>query len=554
VQTFLFKTESAQAGAAGTSQSLAAPPRFVVIYLPDFLLQSALRAEPELASKPVALIDAEQPKSGILEMSSAAWSAGVRPGQTPTQALARCRAIEIRNCSRDQESVAQQTLLQSAYSFSPFIEDTAPGICTLELRGHPDLIAPAAPVEQPELNLAWDGGLGEIRSPRVDRLQSWARQIVDRLGQFHLQARVGIAANPGLALQAARCADPVLEVGDGREFLAALPMETVDPSMAVLRVLRGWGIRRLGEFTALGRAAVVERLGLEGAVLFDRASANESRPLRFIDPPEVFEEFTEFATAIETLEPLLFILRRFLEQLSKRLELAGLVAEELHLTLQLDSGESYERAFRIPAPTRNIETLFRMLHTHLENVRTEHPVAALRLRANPCLSAGQQLGLFEAALRDPNHFYETLARLTALLGPGRVGTPVVQPTHRDDDFRMEKPRFTGVEEARPARKTAEVEGASPEIAPPRLKSEGLALRRFRPPIPVNVELDRERPAALSGSRVRGKIERASGPWRSSGNWWDQFWSRDEWDVQTGNGRLYRLCRQGEEWIVDGTFD
>src|SRR6185295_2927336 len=102
----------------------------------------------------------------------------------------------------------------------------------------------------------------------------------------------------------------------------------------------------------------------------------------------------------------------------------------------LSSGANYEHAFKIPAPTGNIDALFRMLQTHLETVRTDSSIQSLTLKAEPCRPETHQFGLFEATLRDPNQFAETLGRLTALYGPGRVGTPEPEATHRPDAFRI----------------------------------------------------------------------------------------------------------------------
>src|SRR5207249_3778425 len=144
----------------------------------------------------------------------------------------------------------------------------------------------------------------------------------------------------------------------------------------------------------------------------------------------------DFENEIESLEPLLFILRRFLEQLALRLAAASFAAEEILLRLTLSNSSHYERPFKIPAPTTDVNVLFRILFTHLENVRTEHPIKALYLRAKPCRPGCEQFGLFDCALRDPNRFYETVGRLTALLGPGRVGIPVPLATHRHDAFEL----------------------------------------------------------------------------------------------------------------------
>jgi len=77
------------------------------------------------------------------------------------------------------------------------------------------------------------------------------------------------------------------------------------------------------------------------------------------------------------------------------------------------------------------------LQTHLENFKSEHPIVAVALSAQPIRPASQQFGLFETALRNPQQLYETLARLSALLGSDRVGTPIREETHRTDAFRRE---------------------------------------------------------------------------------------------------------------------
>jgi protein ImuB len=220
---------------------------------------------------------------------------------------------------------------------------------------------------------------------------------------------------------------------------------------------------------------------------------------------------------------------------------------ELHLKLTLESGAAYERTFKVPAPTANTETLFRMLHTHLENLRTDAPILSLRLSALPVRAENQQFGLFESALRDPNHFHETLARLTALLGAERVGTPVAEATHRPDSFRMKTPEFGKV----PARSPENSEGANRAQRP----AAGLCLRRFRPAVHAEVTVEGGRPVFLSTLVVSGPVKRARGPWCISGTWWDQRrWARQEWDIETTTGEVYCLFQSDGEWLLEGIYD
>jgi protein ImuB len=489
---------------------------FAVIHIPDFELQAVLRLEPELRLRPVALLDDAPANAVVLQITEPASEAGVCRGQTSTQALARCRDVLIKTRSRPQEEIAAAMLLQCAYGFSPAIEATAPGVCALEMAGLP------AAAADPE---------------------TWSKHILDALEQLKLRARVGIAESPWLAGLAARHARPFLLVRDAGPFVAALPLEALEPSPEVLEVLEMWGVRTIGAFLAIGKENLAQRLGPEAVELFDLASAPRIRPLNRVVPAETFEEAMDFEPPVESLEPLLFVLRRFVEQLARRLEVLYLVAADLQLRLRLASGQTYERLFVIPAPTCNVETLFRALQTHLENVRADSPIASLRLGAKPGRTANYQFSLFNAALRDPTQFHQTLARLTALLGAHRVGTPRLEETHRPDSFRMD---IEGIAAPR------DLEPSASENHEP---SQGLALRRFRPPLPAAVETRDAQPALLRSAAFTGPIDAVRGPWRLSGHWWDrQAWARDEWDVQTRRGDLLRLARQDELWVVDGIFD
>ena len=352
-----------------------------------------------------------------------------------------------------------------------------------------------------------------------------------------------VAQTPRLALHAARCARPFLLVDDPAQFISALPVDALSPSPEILNVLHRWGIYRVGAFLALGREKILERFGREAVDLFRHASTDEIQPLKLITPPETFAESAEFDLEIESLQPLLFILRRFVEQLSKRLDLFSLVVAELELQLRLASGENYNHAFRIPSPTGKVDVLFRMLETHLENVRTATPIVALHLLARPARSEVHQFGLFEAALRDPNHFAETLARLAALCGADRVGTPVLEETHRPDAFKMESPRFDSTP------KTSE------QTSPVAI-STGLRLRRFRPAFHADVEMQNGGPVFISTLKFTSPIKNSRGPWRASGGWWEceKLWNRDEWDIQTRDDLLYRIYREDKNWFVEGVYD
>src|ERR1700756_730846 len=112
---------------------------FATIYLPNFCLQAATRHQPELCKKPVALIEEHERKPIIIQLNEAAENAGIRKGMTPSQALARSLRVVIKVRAPAQEKSMQEILLHYAFTLSPFVENTAPGVCTIQFTDYPDL-------------------------------------------------------------------------------------------------------------------------------------------------------------------------------------------------------------------------------------------------------------------------------------------------------------------------------------------------------------------------------------------------------------------------------
>jgi impB/mucB/samB family protein len=292
----------------------------------------------------------------------------------------------------------------------------------------------------------------------------------------------------------------------------------------LLAIFHKWGVHTLGDLAALAPDQLALRLGPEAVQLWEQAAGKSTRLLRLVRPPEVFEEHLEFEHEIETAEPLFFVLRRFLEQLSQRLGALYLVAAQLTLRLTFVDKTGYEHHFQIPDPTHSVEILFRLLQGHLENFRAEHPIVAVALVALPARPARQQFDLFETPLRDPARLHETLTRLTGLFGAARVGTPVLEDSHRPDAFHLEPFSW-------------QLPDAPDELHESVL---GPALRRFRLP-----------PARCPNEKAIAR----QGPYRSSGDWWDQSsWAQTEWDVQLADGALCRVQENAAGRRVEGIYD
>ena len=500
---------------------------FAVLHLASFPLQAVLRHEPDVAGQPAALFDNARRKSVVLAVNATAAVSGVEIGMTAPQAVARCAKLLIRTPQAALEAEARAALLAVGFTLSPLIEDTAPGVCTADLRGSP---------------------------PEKHRLL-----VTAALAQLHalgFTATAGIAPTPLLALYAARAVSADSEskrnenekrfehsvrfVTHPSSFLAPLPLATADPSPRLAAVLAGWGLRTLGDVTALSCEAFVRRFGAEGLAFWKRAAGGELRPLHPAALPQHFAAEMKFEQEIESLEPLLFVLQRFLDRLSLELQAAQFVAAEIDLTLRLENDHHYARRFRLPEPTARTEILFRALHTHLESVRTDATIVAIRLELIPTRPAVRQQGIFDSGLRDPHGFAETLARAAALVGSDRIGTPQLEDTHRPDAVKLVAPPATVA--------SAVTTPVHAPLAPP--------LHRFRPRLPARLEIADGRLTYLWTDTVRGEIADRSTAYPQNGDWWEpgRAWSREEIDVELAHGGIYLLVREGNHWFLEGEYD
>jgi len=169
---------------------------FATIYLPDFYLQAALRHQPELSGKPVALIDDQEKKAVIVQLNAAAEEIGVRIGMTPSQGRARSLALVIKGRSRSQEKILQDILLHFAGTLAPYVEATAPGISTVQFTD-------------------------------TRKVAEKVSRVIEELARSEIAAQAGLAPTPDASFLAAHLGRPVLQVDNASKFLAALPIEVL---------------------------------------------------------------------------------------------------------------------------------------------------------------------------------------------------------------------------------------------------------------------------------------------------------------------------------------
>lgn len=237
--------------------------------------------------------------------------------------------------------------------------------------------------------------------------------------------------------------------------------------------------------------------------------------------------------------------------------------QELKLNPAASPPKHYQKKMCLAVPVRDPKFLLTLLQLNMESDPPPAPVLKVSIAATPARPVAEQGGLFLPSHPDPQRLEILLARLTKLVGAGYAGSPEIMDTRRPGAFRMQPfqgrvaPRYIGA--AFPPRaRSGDLRPRGRPASPPshRATRASLALRAFRPPLPVSVELRGDCPVHVSSSRVRGEVVTASGPWRASGDWWsERAWSRESWDIEIHAGlyRIYRDLALGS-WFIDGMYD
>src|ERR1700716_877669 len=174
---------------------------FACIFIPDFSVQAIIRFEPELRARSVAVLTGRPPLEKVLALHERARQSDVEGGATKSQLEAWDNLI-FRTRSESQETSAHSALLDCAQSFSPEVEDTAPGIVLLNLAGLEPLF----------------GSLSKI-----------THDFAQRVSQVGMGAKIAVAGNPDAPLLAARGFPGVTMIPEGREAeqLGDLPVDVL---------------------------------------------------------------------------------------------------------------------------------------------------------------------------------------------------------------------------------------------------------------------------------------------------------------------------------------
>src|SRR6266851_5925661 len=390
--------------------------RIACIMAADFSIAALVRSNPAYEGSVLAIGRSLAPHAELETVSVRACEVGIRAGMTLAQARNVSSELIVAHRSPAAESSAHSALLDAAESISPVVEAGAPGCVWLDL-----------------------AGLHRIYSDE----NAIAAELIKQVRRVGLEPAMGIAANKDLAHLAARCGGiRIIEAGREREFLDWLPLDM----LALGKSERGddleitlarWGMRRLGELARLNPDAVGTRLGRHGVELVRLARGGSHAPIVARRRAEFFSESIELDYGIENLEPLAFVMRPMLERLTERLSMRGLVAGDITLAFGMSGHRNFSRRIAIAASSNDVRAILTLINLSLETAPPEVAVESIRIDVEPRAPRPAQTDMFLPPAPAPDKLQTTIARLTALCGPGNVGAISAENSHRPEAMRLD---------------------------------------------------------------------------------------------------------------------
>jgi protein ImuB len=456
----------------------------------------------------------------------------------------------------------------------------------------------------PVIELAGDAALLDVRG--TERLHGGTAGIFAALARAFLPGRpagMGLAGNRFTAQVAARVSGQLargaiaVEPGDEGLFLSRLPLSVLPLSAGLRRRLEPLGLETLGDLATLPVAAVSRRFGPEGVAMHALARGEDEGGLLPEPTGPALCVIHEPLHPVPDLERLADPLETALSHLCGGLAERGLGVVRLSLELVLGDDGS-DRWPVIPAePETRVELLRDLVFLALGERPPQHSVTCLTVTAEEVAPPGvHQNTLLGESARDASRRAEALTRLVGALGPGVLARPVPRRAHRTEDRWVDEvpgekgatsagagagatpgatdgPRAGGRSAAGRRAQAGAAQGATA------LRSRGgkgagkAGLDRARSttsrdaahaPPPTSPPLRWHDPPRLlvpvrAGGRLLAfrlgrrelSIAGLSAPRRLEGGWWCDPWARDEYDLVTSDGAVYRICRDmaARRWLL-----
>lgn len=503
----------------GREQSGGFVTRYACVRVAEFPAQALLRLRMELRGEAVVVMEGAAPAEVVCGATAAARRMGLEDGMSRVE-VESFGGVRVLARSEASEREAKAALVEAMGGFSPRVEDAGSNtvaVCVVDIAGTERLF-----------------GTGE----------EIGEQILARVGELGMVAVVVVCGDFHASIALARRCDGVVVIpaGGEREALAGMPLDVLEVGEEQRETLSMWGVTTVGGLAALPEVELIARMGQVGRRLWLMALGECPHLFQAVEEEFSLREVFEFEGPVEETETLLFVLGPMFDQMLVRARGRALALASVSVEMLLDGGGEHVRVIRPALPTDDRRLLLKLFQLDLAGHPPEKAVVGLTVTGEPGGTSKVQMGLFAPQLPESSRLDVTLARLAAIVGEGRVGSAVMRETHEPDAFSMV--RF---------RASARVGTRNEERVVP-------AMRRVRPPMLLWMKVLEGEPKSFVFRNRAFQVVQAYGPWKGSGEWWNEVrWAREEWDLvaEAIGERLF--CRVFRDlvrgvWMMDGLYD
>jgi protein ImuB len=377
------------------------------LYLPHWAAEIGADADPS----PLAVTQGRGTRRRLIACNPAARAAGVQvPLDVPT-ALLRLPSLRLIERRLLEEQRALEALAAWAHQFTADVcLDLARSSLFLELGASLNYFHGIAPLQH---------------------------RIRDALTPFHYTTVLAIAPTlEAAALLAAGSAPPpvVPSLTELRAVLSSIPLEQLPLEARTRTQLQAAGISILEDLLRIPADALARRFGPALPAYLRRLLGEDPDPRPRYRLPAVFRRTCDFLEPVETLEGLLFPLRRLLHELQAYLRARDVALQQLTLVCSpRESARPLTLHLTTSAPERDAATLFVLVRERLERLCLPSGVTRLELRAAEWVAPQiLQQDLFSARALQARNWAGVLDKLRARLGSQAVRHLGLREDHRPE--------------------------------------------------------------------------------------------------------------------------
>lgn len=455
--------------------------RLACVEIPAIALQLLLRAHPERAEGPAAVVDRDKPQGIILEVNRRAREQGVRPGMRYAAGLSLAATLTAGEVDAAALAAGEAELVAALRALSPEVEpsDAHPGVFFMDA-----------------------SGLG-LLYPSLEEWAARVREATRRLG-FAARVAVGFSRLGSWAAARGKRGLTVFETAAAEdEALRAAPLSRLPLPPPSLMALERLGVRTVGAFLELPPGGVGRRFGAEAHRLHRMARGTLTPPLQGSHPQEPLRECILLDDGETDVSRLLFLIKRGVDDLIRGADSRGQLLSQLSMLLVPERGDELDEALRPAAPTADVVELMNLVRLRLEALALPSGIIEIHLSCEAVKAGIAQQELFASRpRRAPEAANRAFARLRAELGEDAVSVARLKDGHLPE-ARFEWARMDALPPARPG---------PPGVRP-------LVRRLFPKPIPLAHRPRVEPDGWMVRGFADGDVVRLSEPQIVSGGWW-----------------------------------